>query len=135
MNDEPCLLFVGAGADRAATSDELRRLARSALAGLGESPSAVACVATIERPGDKPAVAGLAAALGVPVRFYTAERLEQETPRLANPSEAVFRKVGCHGVAEAAALAAAGPDAALVVPKLASAHATLAVARAARRSA
>ena len=53
--------------------------------------------------------AGLALAerLPVPARFVDAAALEAETPRLANPSAVVFREVGCHGVAEAAALAAA----------------------------
>jgi cobalt-precorrin 5A hydrolase/precorrin-3B C17-methyltransferase len=66
----------------------------------------------------------------VPVRFFDAARLETETPRLQYPSEAVFREVGCHGVAEGAALAAAGPEGELVVPKRKSRRATCAVARA-----
>jgi cobalt-precorrin 5A hydrolase/precorrin-3B C17-methyltransferase len=44
----------------------------------------------------------------------------------------VFREVGCHGVAEGAALAAAGTDAALVIEKTRCRRATCAVARAAR---
>jgi cobalt-precorrin 5A hydrolase/precorrin-3B C17-methyltransferase len=67
---------------------------------------------------------------GAPARFFSAKRLERETPRLANPSETVFRAVGCHGVAEAAALAAAGPRGELIVAKAASRRATVAIARA-----
>jgi cobalt-precorrin 5A hydrolase/precorrin-3B C17-methyltransferase len=66
----------------------------------------------------------------VPARFFPATRLEAETPRLANPSEPVFREVGCHGVAEGAALAAAGPGGALMVPKAKAARVTCAIARA-----
>jgi cobalt-precorrin 5A hydrolase / cobalt-factor III methyltransferase / precorrin-3B C17-methyltransferase len=73
----------------------------------------------------------LAARLGVPARFFTVNELLAETPRLATPSEAVFRATGCHGVAEGAALAAVGPTGALVVAKRRSAHATCAIARAA----
>ena len=51
--------------------------------------------------------------------------------RLANPSELVFRATGCHGVAEGAALAAVGPEGALLVAKTRSARATLAIGRAA----
>ena len=58
----------------------------------------------------EPAIHALAAQLGVPARFFPASRLEAETPRLANPSAAVFATTGCHGVAEGAALAAVGPD-------------------------
>ena len=61
---------------------------------------------------------------------FPAGRLEAETPRLANPSAAVFAATGCHGVAEGAALAAAGPEGALVVAKTKSARATCAIARA-----
>ena len=67
--------------------------------------------------------------LGLPARFFTATELEAEAPRLANPSEAVFREVGCHGVAEGAALALAGPEAELIVPKRKIARATCAIAR------
>ena len=44
-------------------------------------------------------------------------RLLEETPRLANPSEIVFRETGCWGVAEGAALAAVGVAGRLAVPK------------------
>src|SRR3546814_1114385 len=70
----------------------------------------------------------LARWLDVPLRFFDAATLEAETPRLANPSDVVFAEVGAHGVSEAAALAAAGPDATLLVPKHKSQRATCAVA-------
>ena len=44
----------------------------------------------------------------MPARFFDAATLERETPRLRNPSDVVFAEVGCHGVAEGAAMAAAG---------------------------
>ncbi|MDT6938897.1 cobalamin biosynthesis protein [Brucella pseudogrignonensis] len=60
--------------------------------------------------------------------FFDAARLEQETPNLKHPSDVVFATVGCHGVAESAALAAAGVDAELVVRKTTSERATAAIA-------
>jgi cobalt-precorrin 5A hydrolase/precorrin-3B C17-methyltransferase len=62
------------------------------------------------------------------VRLFDAATLEAEAPRLANPSEKVFAEVGCHGVAEGAALALAGPEGRLLVPKRKSANATCALA-------
>ena len=59
--------------------------------------------------------------------FYPAERLEAETSRLKNPSEIVFAEVGCHGVAEGAALAAVGKDGTLLVPKQKSKRVTAAI--------
>ena len=79
---------------------------------------------------DEPAVLALARSLGVPVRFFDADRLERETPRLPNPSDTVFDAVGSHGVAEAAALAAAGERGELIAPKGRGARVTCAVARA-----
>jgi cobalt-precorrin 5A hydrolase len=58
------------------------------------------------------------------------QTLERETPRIKNPSAVVFARVGCHGVAESAAMAAMSAlDAELVLPKIKSAHATAAIAR------
>src|SRR5690606_24456574 len=71
----------------------------------------------------------LAAALGVPARFFDAATLEAETPRLTAPSDIVFRETGCHGVAEGAALAAVGPAGTLVVPKVRGPGVTCAIAR------
>ncbi|MGE4218311.1 MAG: cobalamin biosynthesis protein [Alphaproteobacteria bacterium] len=121
-------LALGLGTHRDATVEEALALARAVLAEAGQPDSAVAVIATLDTKAGAETVAALATALGVPVRSYPAARLEEETPRLASPSERVFRAVGCHGVAEAAALAAAGPAAALLVPKRRSARATCALA-------
>jgi len=124
----PQRLAVGIGCERNAEPEEVVDLVTQTLADAGLSDGAVAAVFSIDLKMDEPAVHAVAAALGVPVRFFDAARLETETPRLQNPSEAVFREVGCHGVAEGAALAAAGPEGELVVPKRKSRRATCAIA-------
>ncbi len=111
-------------------AEEVIDLVERTLAAHGLAAGAVACVASLDLKADEPAVHDLARRLGVPARFFTATVLESELPRLANPSEVVFREVGCHGVCEGAALAAAGADATLFVPKTRSARATCAIARA-----
>jgi cobalamin biosynthesis protein CbiG len=78
---------------------------------------------------NEPAMLEVATHFRLPLRCFNVVALERETPRLKNPSELVFAHVGCHGVAEAAALAAGGPDAELVVPKIKSAFATAAIAK------
>jgi cobalt-precorrin 5A hydrolase/precorrin-3B C17-methyltransferase len=128
----PPVLAVGIGCERDAPADEVLALVREVLEGAGLAAGAVACVASLMLKADEPAVHAAAAELGVPARFFTAAELEAETPRLANPSDLVFREVRCHGVAEAAALAAAGPAAELVVVTTRSARATCAVARSPR---
>ena len=126
----PPSLALGVGCERDTDPAELAALARTTLAAHGLAASSVACVVSLDLKEDEPAVAALADSLGVPVRFFDAPRLEAETPRLDHPSQAVYRAVGCHGVAEAAALAAAGSGGVLVAPKTKSARATCAVARA-----
>ncbi len=125
----PPVLTVGVGCERGIDLADLTALAEDTLARAGLAAGAVACVASIDVKADERAVHAVAEALGVPARFFTAAELEAETPRLRNPSDTVFRAVGCHGVAEGAALAAAGPDAGLVVEKTVAARATCAVAR------
>lgn len=128
----PPILALGVGCERGTEGAELIALARDTLARHGLAEGAVALVVSIDLKMDEPAVHELAAVFGVPARFFDAAALEAETPRLANPSNLVFRETGCHGVAEGAALAAAGMDGTLIVPKTKSRRATCAIARAPR---
>jgi cobalt-precorrin 5A hydrolase/precorrin-3B C17-methyltransferase len=89
---------------------------------------AVALVASLDLKEDEAAVESLAERLAVPARFFSAAELNAEADRLANPSELVFAEVGCPGVAEGAALAATGPEGAVIVEKTKSKRATCAIA-------
>jgi cobalt-precorrin 5A hydrolase/precorrin-3B C17-methyltransferase len=128
----PPVLALGIGCERGCSPEEIAHVARSALAEAGLAAGAVAAVASVELKLAEPAIHALAAELGVPARFFPAARLLVETPRLSERSPAAFRATGCWGVAEGAALAAAGPDGVLVVPKRKSRRATCAIARAAQ---
>ena len=120
---------LGVGCARGCDPAELWTLAQDTLAEAGIAPGAVAAVASLDLKADEPAVNALAARLGVPLRLFTATQLAAEAPRLATPSEVVLAEVGCPGVSEGAALATAGPQAVLSVPKRKTAHATCALAR------
>ena len=126
----PRRLAVGIGCERGAAPDEIAALARRCLTAAGLAPDAVAGVFSIDLKSDEPAVHALADSLGVPARFLPAPALEAEASRLRNPSDLVFREVGCHGVAEGAALAAVGWEGKLVVEKTKSVRGTCAIARA-----
>jgi cobalt-precorrin 5A hydrolase/precorrin-3B C17-methyltransferase len=128
----PLTLALGVGCERDADPAELIALAERTLAGHGLARASVAAVTSIALKAAEPAIHALADHLGAPARFFDAETLERQTPRLANPSDLVFRETGCHGVAEGAALAAAGTDGVLIVEKIKSRRATLAIARAGR---
>jgi cobalt-precorrin 5A hydrolase/precorrin-3B C17-methyltransferase len=126
----PASLALGVGCERNCAPEELIELAEAVLRDNALAPAAVACIVSIDLKADEAAVHALARHFGVPARFLPASRLAEETPRLANPSEVVFKETGCWGVAEGAALAAAGPDAVLLQPKRKSARATAAIAEA-----
>ncbi len=121
-------LAVGVGCARGCEPAELIGLARMALAEAGFSAFEVASVHSIDVKADEAAVHALARDLGVPARFHSAEALEGVAARLSAPSEVVFAEVGAHGVAEGAALVAAGPGAVLAVEKRKTGAATFAAA-------
>lgn len=125
----PQIVALGLGCERLAEAAEVAQLVESALAEANIAREAIACVTSIALKAAEPAIHAIARQIGVPARFFDAARLEQETPRLKTPSDLVFRETGCHGVAEGAALAAAGASGELILPKRRSQRATCALAR------
>ncbi|MVA17342.1 precorrin-3B C(17)-methyltransferase [Agrobacterium vitis] len=125
----PKTLVLGMGCERHASVEEAIALAQQALDISGLAAESLAAVASIDVKADEAAIHAVAAHFGVPARFFSAEQLEQERCRLQNPSDVVFAEVGCHGVAEGAALAVAGSDGALVLPKIKSKGVTAALGR------
>ncbi|MBL4808314.1 MAG: precorrin-3B C(17)-methyltransferase [Rhodobacteraceae bacterium] len=121
---------LGLGCARGCSFDELWTLVGDTLAKANIAPETIACVTSLDLKADEPAIIQVAIKLNVPFRIFDAARLEQETPRLATPSDVVFAEVGCHGVSEGSALAAAGPDATLRIVKQKTANATCALSRA-----
>lgn len=126
----PMRLTLGVGCARNCPVGELADLVAETLAEAGLAAAAIRSVNSLDLKADEPAVIELARALDRPLRVFDAASLDAETPRLATPSEVVFAEVGCHGVSEGAALAAAGPEAELLVAKRKTANATCAIARA-----
>jgi cobalt-precorrin 5A hydrolase/precorrin-3B C17-methyltransferase len=127
----PPVLALGIGCERGCPADEIAALAAETLAAGGFAAESVAAVVSVELKAGEPGLHALAESLSVPARFFSAARLLDETPRLSERSAAAFRATGCWGVAEGAALAAAGPDGALVVAKRKSRGTTCAITRAA----
>lgn len=80
------------------------------LAGGASGLSALDALATAEDKATAPALAALAAELGLPI---IAVALAQLPSQIASPSFNVPARYGAHSLAEAAALAGAGPGARL----------------------
>ena len=125
----PPVLALGVGCERGVEADELITISEQMLADEGWAPGAMACVVSVDLKADEACVHAVARHFGVPVRFFPVDTLEAETPRLANPSDVVFHEIGCHGVAEGAALAAVGAEGALVAEKRVGKRTTCALAR------
>ena len=126
----PHTLALGVGCERGVSPEELITHVEAALTANDLARQSVAAVFSLDLKADEAAIHALARHLGRPARFFTAVELNAEAERLANPSETVLAEVGCLGVAEGTALAAAGPGSILVVEKTKSSRTTCAIAEA-----
>ncbi|MER7458680.1 precorrin-3B C(17)-methyltransferase [Micromonospora sp. NPDC126480] len=125
----PPSLVAGVGASRGVPAGEVRALLERVLNAAGLSPASLRCLASVDVKADEVGIRATADALRVPlVTWPAAELAAVDVP---NPSDIVRAAVGTPSVAEAAALLGGGAE--LLVPKTASAMATVAVARHAPR--
>jgi len=120
----PCL-SVGLGCERGVSERELAAAVEGVLADHGLALAAVRDLASIEVKRAEAGLLAYAATLGRPLRFFDATELNSVPVR--NPSRAALAAVGAHGVAEPAALLAAGTRA-LLVEKSVRGRVTVAVA-------
>jgi cobalt-precorrin 5A hydrolase/precorrin-3B C17-methyltransferase len=121
----PLVLTVGIGCERGTDPAEVRQLLDDTLTAHNIAPVSVHQYGSIDLKEDEPAINQFRN-----VFFFTPEQLNAEAPRLATPSAVVEAEVGVPGVAEATALALAGPNGKLIVPKVKSKRATIAIAQA-----
>jgi cobalt-precorrin 5A hydrolase len=106
----PRTLVVGLGCDKLTPPELVRRGLQTLFAKHNLSLASIAKVATIDLKKDEPAIV----ALGLPLVTYPATELDEVS--MPTPSETVKKHVGTRGVAEPAALLAAGASE-LIVPK------------------
>jgi cobalt-precorrin 5A hydrolase / precorrin-3B C17-methyltransferase len=121
----PRSLAVGIGCERGTSLEEVQILITETFAKHSLSTLAVATFASIDVKEDEAALSTLN-----DIVFFTAAQLNEQNLRIATPSDYVESTVGTPSVAEAAALAAAGTEARLIVPKTKSKRATIAIAQA-----
>jgi cobalt-precorrin 5A hydrolase len=89
---------------------------------------ALDCIATTAAKHGEAGIAAAAAKLGVDLVLIPEAELQAANDRTETRSDRVLALTGVHSVAEAAALAAAGPSARLISPRLVMGDATCAVA-------
>lgn len=121
-------VVAGIGFRHATEAAEIAALIRRALAeaGIADRPAAIATAA--DRAAEPGAIAA-AAEFGLEPLGIAPEALAAADAGIVTRSARIAASRGVGSVAEAAALAGAGPDARLVLPRIASAGATCALAR------
>ncbi len=122
-------LVAGVGFRTATTPEEIVALVRRALHEAGLAPDALTALATAADRAGAPNFLGVAAALDLAAVGIEPTALAAADAQVVTRSARIAASRGVGSVAEAAALAAAGPGARLVLPRIASAGATCALAQ------
>jgi cobalt-precorrin 5A hydrolase len=122
------VIVAGIGCRKGASSAEIEAAIEAALAQAGCSGGAVGLIATSDGKGGEAGIVQAARMRGVKLVLVGPADLEAAAPCTQSSSPRVRALTGVPSVAEAAALAAAGPDARLLLPRIVVGPATCALA-------
>jgi cobalt-precorrin 5A hydrolase len=122
------MIVAGIGCTRGAPAPDIEAAIRAALARAGVSPHELGAIATIAAKQSETGIKAAAKNFGVAVVLVADADLRTAGQRTKTRSERVLALMGVPSVAEAAALAAAGPTARLLGPRLVMGSATCALA-------
>lgn len=121
-------IIAGIGFRRAAEAGEIAVLIQRALALSATPEPSLAAIATAADRADEAAAVAAAAAFGLTPTGIAADALRAADLRVTTRSARIEAARGVGSVAEAAALALAGEGGRLILPRIASAGATCALA-------
>jgi len=122
------VIVAGIGCRRGASAADVAAVVNAALAHVALTPDSLDAIATSEAKGREPAIAAAAASFGLPLVLVPQVDLAAADARTVTKSERVLALTGVASVAEAAALAAGGPRARLLAPRIVVGPATCALA-------
>lgn len=127
----PPTLAVGVGCRRGTAVEHLRELVAGTLRDYGLAAGSLCRIATADIKADEAGIIDLAESMGLPLHIFAAAELDDAGRRAdgATPS-AAQDLLGVFGVSEPAALLASGANR-LLIPRVKSEQATVAVARSA----
>ncbi|MBC3456531.1 cobalamin biosynthesis protein [Pseudomonas mosselii] len=130
MRDLPAqpALYAGFGCRRGCPVETLAVLLHQTLTRNALPLSALRGIASIEPKAREPGLLALAERLGLPYICFDAAHLLVFEAQLSQRSPTAYAQTGCWGVAESAALALAGDNGRLHVPRQVLGSATLALA-------
>ena len=123
------MIVAGIGFRRSADAGEIVMLVEQALERAVLAPDTPVRLATIETLATLPAFLEAARRLNAATAPVGQRHLAEAAPRVRTQSARSLAAHGIGSVAEAAALGAAGPEAELILERIASASATCALAR------
>lgn len=113
----PQKLVIGVGSVSGASSNKLYKFIMRVLKDNNLSIHSIAAFATIDIKRNEKAINQLGKKFKKPILYYSSSELESVSHQLPSPSEYVYETVGSHGVAEPAALLAAGKGSRIIVEK------------------
>jgi len=122
------MMVAGVGCRKGADAAQIEAAICAALAHKGLATGALALIATSAMKASEPGIKAAAAALGLPLVRVSQRELEAAGARAETQSERVLALTGVPSLAEAAALAAAGPAARLLARRVVVGPATCALA-------
>ena len=123
------MIVVGIGCRRDSPATRIAGAVRRALARAGIPVDRVDSLATPEFKANETGILEAATEMGLPLSLVEHSRMDAVQALCATRSETAERATGLGAVAEAAAIAAAGRNAVLILPRLACDGVTCAVAR------
>jgi cobalt-precorrin 5A hydrolase len=112
------MIAAGIGCKRGAPASDIEAAIRAALAWARIDADALDVIATIEAKSEEAGIRAAAKKFGVTLIVVPRMELAAANGRVETHSERVAALAGVGSVAEAAALAAAGPTSKLIVPRL-----------------
>jgi len=122
------MIVAGVGCKRGASAPDIEAAVRAALTRANIAAGKLDAIATMAAKNNEAGIHAAAERLGVSVVLLAEADLRAAGDRTQTRSERVRALVGVPSVAEAAALAAAGPASRLLIPRLVIGAATCALA-------
>ena len=128
MDVDQAMIVAGVGCRKGVRAADIEAAIAAAFDRAGIAASQLRLIATSAAKGGEPGIVAAASAIGVPLALIPLGDLAAAGIRATTRSERVMALAGVPSVAEAAALAAGGPDARLIAPRIAVGPATCALA-------
>jgi cobalt-precorrin 5A hydrolase len=128
------MIVAGVGCQKGVQPGDVKAVILAALERAGIAVSKLRLIATIDAKSRENGIEVAASVMRVPLVLVTPADLMSVQPRVATRSERVKALVGVPSVAEAAALAAGGPAARLIAPRIVVGPATCALAETEERT-